>query len=177
MIKLSVNETKWSSSQARTRALIFYILIWIFDFGPEKLPGRSGTFRDVPGRSRNGPQLDLSYPKLSPPQGPLCVVGRLGRNKKEARGARWEGGREKRGLCHIVWGCGSVVLAVVLDAFERCREDNSIKGEYTQSDGVSILFHGFFTVHVFCFWSGCPPSWIIMFRVINCCSLHLKVEN
>ena len=26
-IKLSVNETKWSSSLARTRALIFYILI------------------------------------------------------------------------------------------------------------------------------------------------------
>ena len=47
MIKLSVNETKWSSSQARTRALIFYILIWIFDFGPENLPGRS----------RNGPQV------------------------------------------------------------------------------------------------------------------------
>ena len=45
MIKLSVNETKWSSSLARTRALIFYISIWIFDFGPEKLPGSS----------RNGP--------------------------------------------------------------------------------------------------------------------------
>ena len=151
------------------------LLFFIFWF--EYLISGPKSYRDVPGRSRNGPQLDLSYPKLSPPQGPLCVVGRLGRNKKEARGARWEGGREKRGLCHIVWGCGSVVLAVVLDAFERCREDNSIKGEYTQSDGVSILFHGFFTVPVFCFWSGCPPSWIIMFRVINCCSLHLKVEN
>ena len=34
---------------------------------------------------------------LSPPQRPLCVVGRLGRKKKRARGARWEGGREKRG--------------------------------------------------------------------------------
>ena len=43
--------------------------------------------------------------------------------------------------------CGSlsVVLAKpadYLDAFERCCEDNSIKG-------VSILFHGFFTIHVF----------------------------
>ena len=47
MIKLSVNETKWSSLLARTGALILYILIWIFDFGPEKLPGLS----------RNGPQL------------------------------------------------------------------------------------------------------------------------
>ena len=46
MIKLSVNETKWSSFLARTRALILYISIWIFDFGPEKLPGLS----------RNGPQ-------------------------------------------------------------------------------------------------------------------------
>ena len=45
MIKPSVSETKWSSLLARTRALILYISIWIFDFGPEKLPGLS----------RNGP--------------------------------------------------------------------------------------------------------------------------
>ena len=45
-IKLSVNETKWSSLLARTRALILYISIWIFYFGPVKLPGLS----------RNGPQ-------------------------------------------------------------------------------------------------------------------------
>ena len=38
MIKLSVNEKKWSSLLARTRALILYISILIFDFGPEKLP-------------------------------------------------------------------------------------------------------------------------------------------
>ena len=46
MIKLSVNETQWSSLLARTRALILYISIWKFDFGPKKLPGLS----------RNGPQ-------------------------------------------------------------------------------------------------------------------------
>ena len=46
MIKLSVNETKWSSLLAWTRGLILYISIWILDFGPEKLPGLS----------RNGPQ-------------------------------------------------------------------------------------------------------------------------
>ena len=45
MIKLSINETKWNSLLARPRALILYISIWIFDFGPEKLPGLS----------RNGP--------------------------------------------------------------------------------------------------------------------------
>ena len=45
MIKLSANETKWSSLLAGTR--YSYISIWIFDFGPEKLPGLS----------RNGPQL------------------------------------------------------------------------------------------------------------------------
>ena len=45
MIELSVSEKKWSSLLARTRALILYISIWIFDFGPEKLPGLS----------RNGP--------------------------------------------------------------------------------------------------------------------------
>ena len=36
---------------------------------------------------------------LSPLQRPLCVVGRLGRKKKRARGVRLEGGREKRGSC------------------------------------------------------------------------------
>ena len=39
MIKLSVSETKWSSLQAGTGRPIIYISIWIFDFGPEKLPG------------------------------------------------------------------------------------------------------------------------------------------
>ena len=47
MIKLSVKETKWSSLLARTGALILYISIWIFDFGPEKLSGLS----------RNGPPV------------------------------------------------------------------------------------------------------------------------
>ena len=32
----------------------------------------------------------IRTPVLSPPQRPLCVVGRLGRKKKRARGARWE---------------------------------------------------------------------------------------
>ena len=45
MIKLSVNETKWSSLLARAHALIPYISIWKFDVGPET----------VPGLSRNGP--------------------------------------------------------------------------------------------------------------------------
>ena len=35
---------------------------------------------------------------LSPPQRPVCVVGRLGRKKKRARGAWWEGEREDRGF-------------------------------------------------------------------------------
>ena len=47
MIKLSVNETKWSSFLGGTRVRTLYISIWIFDLGPEKLPGRS----------RNGPQV------------------------------------------------------------------------------------------------------------------------
>ena len=49
MVKLSVNETKWSSLPARTRALILYISILIFDFGPEKLLGLSS----------NGPQASF----------------------------------------------------------------------------------------------------------------------
>ena len=32
---------------------------------------------------------------LSPPQRPVCVVGKLGRKKKRERGARWEGEGEK----------------------------------------------------------------------------------
>ena len=53
MVKLSVNETKWSSLPARTRALILYISILMFDFGPEKLPGLS----------RNGPLGTRLRPK------------------------------------------------------------------------------------------------------------------
>ena len=47
MIKLSVNETKWSSLLTGTRALTLYIAIWIFYFAPEKLLGLS----------TNGPQV------------------------------------------------------------------------------------------------------------------------
>ena len=43
-------------------------------------------------------QSTLSVYHLSPPQRPLCVVGRLGRKKKKARGARWKEEREKRSL-------------------------------------------------------------------------------
>ena len=45
-------------------------------------------------------------------RGLLIVMGRLGRKKKRARGARWEGEREKRGLCHIM--CGSLARFAVL---------------------------------------------------------------
>ena len=57
MIKLWVNETKWSTLLARTCALILYISIWIFDFGHEKLAGLS----------RNGPleQASTVYSKAS----------------------------------------------------------------------------------------------------------------
>ena len=36
--------------------------------------------------------------KLSPPQRPVCLVGRLGRKKKKARGGRWEEQRKGAGL-------------------------------------------------------------------------------
>ena len=45
MIQLSANETKWSILLARTRALILFTSIWIYDFGPEKL---SGLWRNGP---------------------------------------------------------------------------------------------------------------------------------
>ena len=41
------------------------------------------------------------YSSLPTPQGPLCVVGRLGRGKKESARARREGERDDRGLCHV----------------------------------------------------------------------------
>ena len=46
MIKLSVNEIKWSSLLARTHALILFISIWIYLI--------------LPGISRNGPLVDLA---------------------------------------------------------------------------------------------------------------------
>ena len=53
LIKLLVNETKWSSLLARNRTPFLDILIWILDFGPEKLLGLS----------RNGP-LDPGFQRL-----------------------------------------------------------------------------------------------------------------
>ena len=66
-------------------------------------------------------------------------------------------------ICHIT--CGSAVVAKPgshLDDSEGCCGDNSIKGLYTQYeedfDSVSRIFCDS------CFWSDCPPSWIIMFN-------------
>ena len=59
MIKLSVSETQWSSLLARTRALIRYISIWIFDFGPEKLPGLSRNRPQVIKKAQNGSSVGL----------------------------------------------------------------------------------------------------------------------
>ena len=56
MIQLSANETKWSILLARTRALILFTSIWIYDFGPEKL---SGLWRNAPG-----PAVSMSRNKI-----------------------------------------------------------------------------------------------------------------
>ena len=70
MIKLSVNETKWSSLLARTRALIPFIWISIFDFGPEKLSGlyRYRPLKGLePGTARLWVQSADHYSTLSLP--------------------------------------------------------------------------------------------------------------
>ena len=69
MIKLSVNEAKWSSLLTRTRSLILYISIWIFDFGPEKLKNRHLSY--CTASIVIGPQylvsLNLKYKQLHVP--------------------------------------------------------------------------------------------------------------
>ena len=72
MIKLSVNETKWSCLLARTRAVILYISIWIFDFGFVKLPGLSrnetqSTYQVSRIRVFLNPQLFLSVFEFARP--------------------------------------------------------------------------------------------------------------
>ena len=86
---------------------------------------------------------------LSSLEASLCCGEPGEKEKDSARGTMGKGKREERPLPYDVrfYGriCGSVVLAKpadYLDAFERCCGDNSIKG-------VSILFHGFFAIHVF----------------------------
>ena len=54
-IKLSVNEIKWSSFVARTRA----ISLWILDFGPEKITG--GFEKWAPGTRVREPLLRKSF--------------------------------------------------------------------------------------------------------------------
>ena len=68
MIKLSVNETQWSSLLARTRALILYISIWKFDFGPEKLPGLSRNGLLQGGQKRARPSKKVWFSGLG-----LCL--------------------------------------------------------------------------------------------------------
>ena len=86
---------------------------------------------------------------LSSLEASLCCGEAEEKEKDSARGTMGKGKREERPLPYDVRFsgriCGSVVLAKPadhLDGFKRCCEDNSIKG-------VSILFHGFFTIHVF----------------------------
>ena len=86
---------------------------------------------------------------LSSPDASLCCGEARKKEKDSARGTMGKGKREESPLPYDLRFsgriCGSVVLAKpadYLDAFERCCEDNSI-------NGISILFHGFFTIHVF----------------------------
>ena len=54
-VKISVNETKWTSLEARTHLTLLETLISKFDFGPVKLPGLSRNGLQMPvkmGKSR-----------------------------------------------------------------------------------------------------------------------------
>ena len=89
-MKLSVNETKWRSLLARTRALILYISFWIFDFEPVKLPWRS----------RNGPQSLLAA---------KCMVWRTHRKQAWQARAKQIVKNYLRSLiarvcCYLSWG-------------------------------------------------------------------------
>ena len=82
MIKLSVNETKWSILLARTRALNLFISIWIFDFGPEKLSGllrngalnRTVNFR-IPVQKKNHYiyLYEIIHPRSTRPRFNVCA--------------------------------------------------------------------------------------------------------
>ena len=85
---------------------------------PNKKPGISDRSSFLLGVASNfssfGRDCVATFPGQAPllRRGPFCDVGRLRRKKKRARGARWEGGREKRDLCHIM--CGSLAGFAVL---------------------------------------------------------------
>ena len=55
-LQLPVHKTKWTCLLANNRLLYFWILTWIFDFGPDKLPRLS----------KNGP-LVLAHWRISNP--------------------------------------------------------------------------------------------------------------
>ena len=57
---------------------------------------------------------------LSPPQRCLCVVGTLGRKKKQARGARWE--REEARDAFYFWIIASSSLGCPVGAFAEERD-------------------------------------------------------
>ena len=62
VIKLSANETTWSSLLARTRALILYFSICKSNFGPETLPGLSRN-RPLPSKKLCHHYLDYNANK------------------------------------------------------------------------------------------------------------------
>ena len=70
------------SNSVEVLIFVFVFCLFVFFF--------SGFLRIAFSISRIIPHLILQFRYLSPQQRPLCVVGRTGRKKKRACGARWE---------------------------------------------------------------------------------------
>ena len=121
-MKLSVNETKWSSLLGGTSTLTLYISIWIFDFGPEKLPGLSRNRPQVWKRMwkwqilvflvwRTGRYTPTKNSQEYPRRGPVCDYNT---NKKlpncmafvgirYSRRKKWK--KKKKNSTHTIYPC------------------------------------------------------------------------
>ena len=84
--------------------------------------------------------------KLSPPQRPVCLVGRLGRKKKKARWRRWEEQRKGAGLFPSSHRLSRAFCFSIIAIFTGISNGNLCGGESLETINTKLFtrwFHGY----------------------------------
>ena len=135
--------------------------------------------KEDPGDNLRTSRNFLLLVALSPPAAEASLYRReaRGKEKESARGTMGRGKREDRRFSGRI--CGSVVLAKPVDDYLndiwrllwRWWFKRLVYAIWCSFHFVSPIFYAS------CFWSDCPPSWLVMSSVINCGSPSYKGQK
>ena len=143
MIELSVSETKWSILLARTRALILFISIWIFDFGPKKV------IRIFEKRAP-GPHY-CAQPMRFGSRGPSVVQPFVSDTSSKCI--------DREGLGSQEWRGSRTMRVYKVKTFNRYGKHDGIKRKNVRSLVSTLTYKESFSCHFISLWCVYSCSW------------------